>query len=161
MGECRRRRFAVAGALLVAVLMASAALAAGPDDVVLGSAEFAAPSGDGFGEVEPRRIYNGGVASGLVKKIRWKHWGAPTAVGTGRGHQYKPGGGYYRRTVTVELKARRLGQCPGDPRPAYTMLRARFQEKPGGRFGDWFSWSGAESICEPGFGQSNAKLAPK
>jgi hypothetical protein len=56
--------------------------------------------------------------------------------------------------VTVELRARKLGQCPGESGRAYTQLLARFQKKPGGKFGHWFSWSGAATICEPGFGRS-------
>jgi hypothetical protein len=47
---------------------------------------------------EPRKIYNGGVPSGLVKRIHWKTWGSATSLGKGRGYQYKPEGGYYRRT---------------------------------------------------------------
>ena len=117
-----------------------------PSDVVLGAEELA-PNGAGFGTAEPNRIFNGGVPSGLVKKIRWKSWGSPTAKGKGRGFQYKPEGGYYSRTVKVDLRAKRIGQCPGHSKRAYTVLRARVQNKPGGHFGRWFSWSGAETIC--------------
>ena len=138
--------------LIAIALLASAALAAptvgqaAPDDVVLGAEEYA-PNGAGFGTAEPQRIFNGGVPSGLVKKIKWNNWGGPTASGKGRGFQYKPDGGYYRRTVKVKLRARRIGQCPGHSERAYLELRAQVQNKPGGHFGDWFSWSGSETIC--------------
>jgi hypothetical protein len=59
--------------------------------------------------------------------------------------------------VTVELRARRLGHCSGESGRAYKRLFARFQKRPGGRFGDWFSWSGSDSICEPGFGQARRR----
>ena len=120
--------------------------ASGGDSVVLGSADFA-PNGKGFGNAHPRRIFNGGDPSGLVRKIDWKHWGSPRATGKGRGYQFKPQGGYYGRTVAVELKASHIGRCPGHPRRAYTKLRARMQTKPGGHFGRWFTWAGASSIC--------------
>jgi hypothetical protein len=137
-----------AAVCLVAVTgaLAGAAASAGGDRVVLGSEEFA-PNGKGFGKPKPRTIFNGGVPSGLVEKIRWKQWGNATARGRGLGNQYKPGGGYYRKPVKVRLRATRIGTCPGSDRRAYTKLRARFQKRPGGRFGKWFSWSGADTIC--------------
>ena len=81
-----------------------------------------------------------------------KHWGAQSSLGKGRGYQYKPEGGYYDQLVKVELRAKRLGTCPGHSKRAYTKLRARVQKKPGGHYGEWFSWSGSQNICEPGFG---------
>jgi hypothetical protein len=60
--------------------------------VALGSAGFA-PNGAGFGTAHPQEIFNGGDPSGLVTKIRWKHWGAGAAVGSGLNAIFKPGGG--------------------------------------------------------------------
>ncbi len=132
---------------LVAAIVGGQMAVAAPDDVVLGSVDYAAPYGKGFGTEKPRRIYNGGATSGLVRKIDWKHWGARVAKGVGRGYQYRPGGGYYRRTVGVKLRARRLGHCPGHPKLAYTKLSAKFQQRPGGSYGNWFPWSGSKDIC--------------
>lgn len=115
---------------------------------VLGDVAFSDPRGQGFGTVRPRIIDNGGVPSGLVEEINWQGWGDTVAYGTGLGYQYRPGGGYYDEPVEVRLRARRLDDCGDADSPAYTLLAAQFQEKPGGRFGDWFRWSGAKTICK-------------
>lgn len=94
----------------------------------------------GWGQVKPPTIFNGGVPSGLVRYVRWRSWGQDVAYGRGSGSQYRPGGGYYSKPVRVQFQATRLGRCSGNDRTAYTRLRARIQEKPGGRFGDWFNW---------------------
>jgi len=138
-----------AGTLCLALGMASSASSA-PDDVVLGSPDLYAPIARGFGTAEPRRIYNGGAASGLVRKISWKHWGAPTAKGEGQGFQYKPEGGYYDKPVRVKLRAKRIGQCGAHPKRAYTVLQAKFEDRPGGDFGGWFRWAGLRTICNDG-----------
>jgi hypothetical protein len=150
----RRQRTAIAALLVpAACLLLCGAISAAAQAPVLGNRSFAAPYGDGFGEPHPREIYNGGVPSGLIESISWRDWGAPVSFGHGLGHQYRPHGGYYRHPVQVRLRAEKLGTCPGSRRPAYTRLKAKFQKKPGGAFGPWFSWSGADSICEPPFGR--------
>jgi len=118
--------------------------------VVLGSPDLYAPTGRGFGTAEPRRIFNGGATSGLVRKIHWRHWGAPTANGKGQGFQYKPEGGYYDKPVRVKLRAKRIGHCAGHPKRAYTVLQAKVEDKPGGDLGDWFRWAGLRTICNDG-----------
>lgn len=64
-------RRATIGVLLAVIsttggVLASSA-AGGSGSVVLGSAEFAKPDGEGWGSAQPARIYNGGDPSGLVK----------------------------------------------------------------------------------------------
>jgi hypothetical protein len=133
------RRIAYALPILVACLaMASAARAADPP--VLGKKGLM-PYGTGWGTAHPREIFNGGAPSGSVSRIRWRHWGAATATGSGRAPTYKPGGGYYAKRVRVQLRATRIGRCPGGHRRAYTRLIVREQTKPGGQFGDWFAWT--------------------
>jgi hypothetical protein len=127
-------------------LVAGTAGAKMEGQVVLGSADFA-PNGHGFGTAHPSRIYNGGDSNGLVRKIHWQDWGEARALGEGRGYQFKPQGGYYRHTVTVQLRASHIGHCSGDSGGAYTKLKARMQKKPGGRFSRWFAWGGSSSIC--------------
>ena len=39
--------------------------------------------GEGFGQVRPARIFNGGDPTGLVSHISWKSWGGARASGTG------------------------------------------------------------------------------
>jgi hypothetical protein len=114
--------------------------------VVLGSKKFA-PYGKGFGKVKPRIVFNGGVPSGLVRKVKWSRWGEPVALGHGRGSQYKPDGGYYKKPVGVRFRAQKLGKCRGSRRQAYTQLRFQAQRKPGGKYGAWMYWSGSTSIC--------------
>jgi hypothetical protein len=133
----------------VALLVPAIALSA--SQPVLGSRAFPGPYGKGFGTPHPKTIFNGGVPSGLVEDISWKQWGDAVAFGRGLGHQYKPRGGYYKRPVKVRLRAEKLGTCPGHKAPAYTRLKAKFQKRPGGAYGPWFLWSGADTICEPPF----------
>jgi len=147
-----KKKYALAGLVLASSVAAAIAVVPanaeqrGGHRVVLGSKDFA-PYGKGFGHVKPEKIFNGGTVTGLVKSIRWRHWGDPISKGRGRGYQYRPGGGIYRRTVKVKLRARKLGECPGENRHAYKQLEAKFQERPGGKFGGWFSWAGSGSIC--------------
>lgn len=113
---------------------------------VLGSAAFA-PNGKGFGTSRPRTIFNGGVPSGLVTSIHWRHWGSKYATGTGKNAIYRPEGGYYARKATIQLRASRRGRCPDSDVPAYKHLDARVPSRPGGKLGRWFQWSGAKTIC--------------
>lgn len=123
-----------------------------PTVVVLGSAEFATPDGEGWGTSKPTKIFNGGDPSGLVSHIHWDSWGGATAIGYGRNAVFKPGGGYYRQLATIELRAQHLGKCrSGGPR-AYTQLAYRVPARPGGPLGQrWHLWSEAKSICRRGF----------
>ena len=135
-----------AGALVETTASAAPENNRGKNSVVLGSKKYA-PYGKGFGKAKPRVVFNGGAASGLVKRIAWRNWGARRSIGRGRGYQYRPGGGYYSRTVGVRFRAYDIGHCRGSGKRAYTRLQARFQRKPGGKFGDWFDWSGSGTIC--------------
>lgn len=114
---------------------------------VLGSTDMVA-NGDGWGQVAPREIYNGGVPSGLIQDITWTGWGSATAKGRGKNAIYRPEGGYYDEPVEIELEATGLGTCPGEDEPAYTRLRARVPDAPGEPPGDWFLWS--RTTCEWG-----------
>jgi hypothetical protein len=113
---------------------------------VLGSSSFA-PNGKGFGTSKPRTVYNGGVPSGLVMSISWRNWGSARAIGFGQNAIYRPGGGYYSRKATIELRATRRGRCPDSDQPAYRRLEARVPSRPGGRLGRWFDWAGVRTVC--------------
>ena len=141
-------------AVLLALVLSGGGLlacdaAGGATDVVIGSAEFAKPDGEGWGTSMPPKLYNGGDPSGLVNEIRWTTWGGSTAIGYGLNSIFKPGGGYYSRPVIVELRAQSLGHCGS--RPAYTQLIIRGPSKPEGKLGSWHSWSEAKSLCRFGF----------
>lgn len=122
-----------------------------PREVVLGSQLYAGQYGRGWGKERPRAVYNGGVPSGLLKNVSWRHWGKAVAIGRGRGFIYKPKGGYYPGSVPTELRASGLRYCPGETDRAYTRLEVRKPKRPGGKLGKWYSWSGSKSICEFGF----------
>jgi hypothetical protein len=115
--------------------------------VVLGSKSWALPDGYGFGTAHPRAIFNGGDPSGLVTHLVWRGWGTGVATASGRNAIFKPGGGYYGKLVTIELRAYDLGRCTAGGPPAYRKLAAREPSRPGGPPGKWFAWAGARTIC--------------
>lgn len=151
------RSFVAIGLPLTLILLmggyrpAAFALDEAPSTVVLGSAAFAGPQGEGWGTPAPARIFNGGDASGLVTHIHWKHWGAKTAIAHGLNAIFKPHGGYYRRLARVELRAYDIGRCSANGPRAYTKLLIRLPARPGGPLGRWQSWSGSKTICKFGF----------
>jgi hypothetical protein len=124
--------------------------AAAANKVVLGSASFALPSGEGWGTARPARIFNGGDPSGLVTHIRWASWGRSTANGHGLNWIFKPGGGYYSEQVRIDLRAGRLGKCTSSGPLAYAELWVRVPSRPGGPLGPWTSWSEGKGICKRG-----------
>src|SRR5262245_11316463 len=153
----RIRNPACVGFALCALLVGGAALSPGIAATetaslratpVLGARTFAAPFGAGWGTAHPRRVDNGGVPSGIVFGMNWRHWGAAQALGRGRTYLYKPAGGYFQRPGRILLRARRLGSC-GNGRSAYTRLRFRVARRPRGPIvGPWRSWaSGSGNIC--------------
>lgn len=107
-------------------------------NATLGSAGFFPFGAKGFGSPHPALISNGGDPVGIVHRIRWRNWGAPTATGKGSGSAAKPNGGYYHRPVVIELRAEQLGNCRG--RPGYHRLFSRRQRRPHGQFDGWHSW---------------------
>jgi hypothetical protein len=115
--------------------------------IVLGGVVYGAPTGAGWGAVRPHRLYNGGDLSGLIRDIQWSNWGGPEARGKGRHSIFRPGGGYYRQSVTILLRAKQVGTCEG--RTAYLRLLVREPRRPGGALGPWRSWAGPQTICEP------------
>lgn len=112
---------------------------------VLGSKGLMGQYGKGWGRVAPRTIFNGGVPSGLIKKIRWRRWGKANAYGFGLTYLYKPQGGYYDQPGGIRLRATRLGSCSG--KRAYTKLYVRTVNRPGGSYGRRHSWSETDSLC--------------
>lgn len=71
-------------------------------------------AGQGFGQVEPSRIFNGGDPTGLVTDVVWKSWGGPTATGTGTSDYVGPdqtvATGTEEPTTVVAFD---LGNCAG------------------------------------------------
>lgn len=105
------------------------------------------PNGEGWGEIRPSTVFNGGVPSGLVWHIRWRNWGGRVASGRGITSIYKPRGGYFRRSARIELRASNIGACQLGGQRTYRRLSARVPRRPGGRLGGWFLWAGQSDLC--------------
>ena len=121
-------------------------LAVAAATVLLGSPNYVM-GGSGFGTEHPGAIFNGGAPSGMVSAITWTGWGNPTATGRGRIPIYKPQGGYFAQRGRIDLRAETIGTCPDGTGPAYTVLRFRAPNWPGGPLGPWVKWSGSQTIC--------------
>jgi len=82
---------------------------------VLGrSAGLFGHNSQGFGEVRPATVFNGGDPTGLVMDITWSSWGGSTAIGTGTSDYVGPNqtvaGGTQEK---VRIVAFDLGTCGG------------------------------------------------
>lgn len=145
------RRFVVVAAICAAAVPAAANADAG--DPVLGSPDYIPGTTDsGFGTVAPAMFHNGGAPSGLVADITWSDWGAPTALGRGTAHIYRPGGNYYPG-VPARLRVKDIGTCDGRPEPAYLTLEIRVPSWPGGPLNAWKKWSESRTMC--GYGETD------
>lgn len=117
-----------------------------PRDIALGSRR---PNGlyAGWGACRPRWFSNGGDPSGTVTKIYWTSWGGRVATGRGRASVFRPGGGYYSRTVVIYLRAFEVSRCSARGRRSYLRLRVKRPEKPGGPLGPWWDWYPGRTLC--------------
>jgi hypothetical protein len=70
--------------------------------------------GQGFGQIKPAEIFNGGDPTGLVTHVVWKSWGGAQAVATGISDYVGPGqtvaGGKEEPATVVAFN---LGTCDG------------------------------------------------
>ncbi len=70
--------------------------------------------GQGFGQVEPSRIFNGGDPTGLVKHIVWQSWGSSRAIGSGLAEYVGPNQSVATGTEKpATVVAFHLGTCDG------------------------------------------------
>lgn len=70
--------------------------------------------GSGFGQVRPKKVYNGGDPTGLVTSISWHNWGKGQAVGTGRAVYVGPNQSVAQGKIEpVRIVAFDLGNCDG------------------------------------------------
>lgn len=70
--------------------------------------------GQGFGQVEPATIFNGGDPTGLVKHISWQSWGAAKAIGYGKAEYVGPNQSVATGTQKpATVVAFHLGMCDG------------------------------------------------
>jgi hypothetical protein len=100
-----------------------------------------ARGGQGFGQVQPTVIFNGGDPTGRVTDIRWTSWGASKATGAGTG--WYPGAngvaeGHYEPATVVAFD---LGRCGG--KLMYRAVEWYFPSN-----GDHFNPRQYEDICK-------------
>ena len=73
-----------------------------------------APNQNGYGDVRPARIYNGGSPSGLVYDIVWQDWGGEQATGTGWSPNVKVADSVAEAPLEqATVVAYNLGDCDG------------------------------------------------
>ncbi len=109
--------------------------------------QFAGPYGEGWGEVAPAVISNGGAsASGTVSDIHWTSWGGEVALGRGLHPDFSPKGGYFPKPLVMELRASDVRRCTPGGRLVYTRFTVREQVRPGGQLGKWSAWD-SPSLC--------------
>ncbi|WP_076480502.1 hypothetical protein [Williamsia sterculiae] len=73
-----------------------------------------ASSQQGYGEVRPATVFNGGDPTGLVENITWSSWGGSQATGTGTGSYEAPGQSVADSTQQqATIVAFNLGTCDG------------------------------------------------
>jgi hypothetical protein len=70
--------------------------------------------GQGFGQVEPAKIFNGGDPTGLVTHITWQSWGSRRAIGSGTAEYVGPNQSVATgKPKPATVVAFHLGTCEG------------------------------------------------
>jgi hypothetical protein len=70
--------------------------------------------GQGFGQVEPAKIFNGGDPTGLVTHITWQSWGSRRAIGSGTAEYVGPNQSVATgKPKPATVVAFHLGSCDG------------------------------------------------
>lgn len=98
-----------------ATVPASASASASPAGVpTLGQLAGDFARGQGFGEVKPTKIFNGGDPTGLVTNVVWSSWGGTQATGTGTAEYVGPNQSVAQGTEeSATVVAFDLGTCDG------------------------------------------------
>jgi hypothetical protein len=98
-----------------ATVPASASASASPAGVpTLGQLAGDFAQGQGFGQVKPARIFNGGDPTGLVTNVAWSSWGAAQATATGTAEYVGPNQSVAQGTEeSATVVAFDLGTCDG------------------------------------------------
>jgi hypothetical protein len=93
---------------------ASASPAGGAGVPTLGRVAGDFAHGQGFGQVKPSRIFNGGDPSGLVTGVVWSSWGGSRATATGTADYVGPNQAVLDgKEETATVVAFDLGPCDG------------------------------------------------
>ncbi len=98
-----------------ATVPASASPSASPAGVpTLGQLAGDFAHGQGFGEVKPAKIFNGGDPTGLVTNVVWTSWGGAQATAAGTAEYVAPSQSVAQGTEeTATVVAFDLGSCRG------------------------------------------------
>lgn len=81
----------------------------------------------GYGQVKPRKIYNGGDPTGLVNHIHWITWGNGRAIGAGSAEYVGPHQSVAEGTFqNARIVLFQLGRCHG--RRAYDAIEWYFPQ---------------------------------
>ena len=98
-----------------ATVPASASPSASPAGVpTLGQLAGDFAQGQGFGQVKPAKIFNGGDPTGLVTHVAWSSWGGTQATATGTAEYVGPNQSVASGTEeTATVVAFDLGTCDG------------------------------------------------
>jgi hypothetical protein len=81
---------------------------------VLGQLAGVFAQGQGFGQVEPPKIFNGGDPTGLVTHITWQSWGSRRAIGSGTAEYVGPNQSVATgKQKPATVVAFHLGTCDG------------------------------------------------
>ena len=97
--------------------------------------------GEGFGQVRPTTVFNGGDPTGNVTDVAWSSWGGPTAMGSGMNDWVGPNQSVADGTeepVTIEAFDRET--CEG--KPMYGAVEWYFPQH-----GEHFDPRNYEDIC--------------
>jgi hypothetical protein len=126
---------------------ASPAVTAGVPTLGQLAGDFA--HGEGFGQIKPSRIFNGGDPTGLLSRVVWSAWGGAQATGTGIGEYLGPNQTVAQGTEeTATVVAFDLGTCDG--KLMYQAVEWYFPQH-----GQSFSPDTYEDICTGSYVGSN------
>lgn len=95
---------------------------------------------EGYGEVKPETINNGGTSTGVVNKITWTQWGEEQAIGHGTATYRDITFGVNGRLARATVVAFDLGPCNG--RLAYRAVVWYFPSE-----GQWFDPRSYRDTC--------------
>ena len=129
-----------------ATVPASASPSASPAGVpTLGQLAGDFAQGQGFGQVKPARIFNGGDPTGLVTHVVWSSWGGTQATATGTAEYVGPNQSVASGTEeSATVVAFDLGTCDG--KYMYQAIEWYFPQH-----NQAFNPSTYENICTGGY----------
>jgi hypothetical protein len=148
-----RRTGLIVGSLMAAALTGGGSRAQAGTPPTLGRSLSA--SQEGYGQVKPTTIFNGGDPTGLVTGVTWSRWGARRAIGNGTGDWVWPGESVANGSIRTPavVVAFDLGTCAG--RPAYRKITWYFPSR-----GESFDPGSFQNTCSGRFSTDQPAPSP-